>query len=92
MSLGQQVDEYAAMLKREYPDRFLFAASLPVPEMDAAIRAVDVAYDELGADAVKLPTNADGLYPGDAHYDSLFERLNERQAVVFFIQPRQSVT
>lgn len=80
--LGKTIDEYAASLKKAYPDKIMFATSLPVPDMDAAIKAVEYAYDELNADAVKLPSNACGVYPGDEKYDKLFEELNKRKAVV----------
>ena len=82
IALGKLMDEQAAAYKRQHPDRIMFAAALPVPEIEASIDAVNYAYDVLGADAVKLPSNACGLYPGDAKYEPLFKVLNERNAVV----------
>lgn len=82
IELGRMMDEQAAAYKKQYPERIMFAAALPVPEIEASVEAVRYAYDVLHADAVKLPSNACGLYPGDKRYDPLFEVLNERKAIV----------
>ena len=72
----------AALIKREHPDRFLFCAALPLPDVDAAIREVKYALDTLGADGIKLATNVGGQYLGAPELDTLFAMLNERKAVV----------
>lgn len=82
VQLGRKMDEYAAEYKKKYPDKIMFASALPVPDMNASIEAVHYAYDVLNADAVKLPSNACGVYPGDDQYEALFKVLNERKAVV----------
>lgn len=75
-------NESCARLKARYPDRFLFCASLPLPDVDAAVREAIYALDTLGADGVKLATNSRGQYVGDAGLDTLMHVLNEREAVV----------
>lgn len=82
VKLARLMDESAAALKKQYPDRFLFAASLPAPEIDACIEEMAYAFDELGADAVKLPSNACGIYPGDPVMEPLFKSMNDRKAVL----------
>ena len=74
--------EACARLKADYPGKFLFCASLPLPDVDAAIREAVYALDTLGADGIKLATNSRGQYVGDAALDSLMEVLNKRKAVV----------
>ena len=44
------VNEAAARAKREYPGRFLFCASLPLPDVPSAIREAVYALDTLKAD------------------------------------------
>ena len=78
----RQVNEAAARLKREHPDRFMFCAALPLPDVDAAIEEARYALDVLGADGIKLATNANGQYLGAPELDTLFSFLNERKAVV----------
>ena len=78
----RRYNEYCAKLKADYPGRFRFCASLPLPEVDAAIREAIYALDTLGADGVKLATNSRGQYLGDEELDPLMEVLNERHAVI----------
>ena len=75
-------NEAAARLKREHPDRFMFCAALPLPDVNAAIEEARYALDVLGADGIKLATNANGQYLGAPELDTLFSFLNERKAVV----------
>ena len=78
----RETNEAAARLKREHPDRFMFCAALPLPDVDAAIEEARYALDVLGADGIKLATNAFGQYLGAPELDTLFSFLNERKAVV----------
>lgn len=78
----RRVNEVSAEMKQRYPGRFKFCASLPLPDVDAAIREAVYALDTLGADGVKLATNSRGQYLGDEALDPLMEVLNERHAVV----------
>ena len=75
-------NEAAAKLKREHPERFRFCAALPLPDVNAAIEEARYALDVLGADGIKLATNAFGQYLGAPERDTLFSFLNERKAVV----------
>lgn len=78
----RRVNEVSAEVKQQYPGRFKFCASLPLPDVDAAIREAIYALDTLGADGVKLATNSRGQYLGDEELDPLMEVLNERQSVI----------
>ena len=75
-------NEAAAKLKREHPDRFMFCAALPLPDVNAAIEEARYALDTLKADGIKLATNVGGQYLGAPELDTLFSFLNERKAVV----------
>lgn len=86
----RQYNESCAELKKTYPDRFLFCASLPLPDVDAAVREAVYALDTLGADGVKLATNSRGQYLGAEELDPLMEVLNERKAVII-IHPHKPV-
>ena len=78
----RSVNEECAMLKARHPGRFLFCAALPLPDVKAAIEEAHYALDVLGADGVKLATNAYGQYLGDPELDTLMAFLNERHAVI----------
>ena len=78
----RQYNETCARLKADYPGKFLFCASLPLPDVDAAIKEAVYVLDTLGADGIKLATNSRGQYVGDAALDTLMQILNERHAIV----------
>ena len=78
----RQYNETCSRLKADYPGKFLFCASLPLPDVDAAIKEAVYVLDTLGADGIKLATNSRGQYVGDAALDTLMQVLNEHHAVV----------
>ena len=78
----RQWNEECALLKARHPGRFLFCAALPLPDVQAAIEEARYALDVLGADGVKLSTNAYGQYLGDTALDPLMAFLDQRKAVV----------
>ena len=78
----RQTNEAAARIKKEHPERFMFCAALPLPDVSKAIEEAKYALDVLKADGVKLATNVDGQYLGAPELDTLFSVLNERKAVV----------
>ena len=83
-------NEASARLKSDYPDKFLFCASLPLPDVEAAVKEAICALDTLGADGIKLATNSRGQYLGDPALDTLMSVLNERRAVVI-LHPHKPV-
>ena len=75
-------NEETAKIKALHPARFKFCATLPLPDVAAAVREAVYALDTLGADGVKLATNAYGQYLGDSVLDPLMQTLDARGAVV----------
>ncbi|CCH29720.1 amidohydrolase family protein [Actinosynnema sp. NPDC047251] len=83
-ALVRQTNEWTAEVVRERPERFGLLATLPLPDLDAALAEVAHAYDVLGADGVVLPASlADGAILGDPGLDPLLAELDRRDAVVF---------
>jgi predicted TIM-barrel fold metal-dependent hydrolase len=78
----RKANEAAAQLKCKHPDRFLFCAALPLPNVEAAINEAVYAFETLHADGIKLATNVDGQYLGSPELDTLFSVLNDYKAVV----------
>ncbi|MEY9857784.1 putative TIM-barrel fold metal-dependent hydrolase [Catenulispora sp. GAS73] len=81
--MARQVNEYAAELVTAHPERFGFFATLPLPDVPAAVAEATHALDVLSADGVVLLANNAGVYLGDPAFDPLLAELNERAAVVF---------
>jgi predicted TIM-barrel fold metal-dependent hydrolase len=81
--LAREVNKAGAVAAREHPDRFGHFASLPLPDVDAALAEAAFALDELGSEGVTVETNAHGRYLADPAFDPLWSELDVRNAVVF---------
>lgn len=82
-ALSRQVNLEGAALKQRWPDRLGLFASLPLPDVEAALAEIAFAYDELGVEGIYLQSNAGGIYPGDTAFEPVFAELDRRQAIVF---------
>lgn len=80
--LIRKVNRFGVDLKNRYPGKFLYCASLPLPDINAAVREAIFALDTLKADGIKLATNSRGQYLGDPQLDTLMQVLNERKALI----------
>jgi predicted TIM-barrel fold metal-dependent hydrolase len=82
--LVRQTNEWTADVVREHPDRFGLLATLPLPDVTAALAEVEYAFDVLDAGGVVLPASLpDGSVLGDPGLDPLLAELDRRGAVVF---------
>jgi aminocarboxymuconate-semialdehyde decarboxylase len=86
--MARRVNEYTADLVAKRPDRFGNFATLPVPDVDGALRELEHALDTLRADGVILLANYAGKYLGDTVFEPLWTELDRRHAVVF-VHPGQ---
>ncbi|KAF1954202.1 amidohydrolase 2 [Byssothecium circinans] len=80
--LTRKCNAYAADLKRRYPEKFGFWASLPLPSVEDALEEIDRAISD-GCDGFALMPNYYGLYIGDAAFDPVFKKLDDLGATVF---------
>ncbi|MYW44170.1 amidohydrolase family protein [Streptomyces sp. SID161] len=81
--LARSVNEEAADIIRDHPRRLGQLATLPLPDIPAALDELRYAYDELGADGIILLTHYAGRHLGDPCYEPLMAELDRRAAVVF---------
>ncbi|KAL1297011.1 hypothetical protein AAFC00_004605 [Neodothiora populina] len=75
-------NNYAASLKKQYPSKFGFWASLPLPDIELALAEIPQAIED-GCDGFAVKTNHQGHYLGDPLFDPVFEEFNKRRAIVF---------
>ncbi|HEY6029007.1 MAG TPA: amidohydrolase family protein, partial [Gaiellaceae bacterium] len=81
--LARVLNEDAAALRDSDPRRLAALATLPLPDVDAALAELAYALDELGLDGVFLMSNLEGRYLGDPAWDEFFDELERRGAYVF---------
>lgn len=81
--LSRQTNEFCAQLVHDHPGRFGAFATLPLPDVEAALDELRYARDVLKLDGVVLLSNYDGYYLGDARFDPLFRELDRTKAIVF---------
>ncbi len=82
--MSRLCNEFAASMVRDYPGRFGLFASLPMPDVDGALKEIDYAFGTLKADGINLMTSFGDRWPGDPAFDAVFQELNHRKAVVYF--------
>ncbi|MBW8483154.1 amidohydrolase family protein [Actinomadura parmotrematis] len=81
-AMAREVNRYGAELAAGSPRLGLFA-SLPLPDVGAAVAEAVHPLDDLHADGVVLLANSRGLYLGDPALEPLMRVLDERSAVAF---------
>jgi 6-methylsalicylate decarboxylase len=81
--LARLANDGMAEIVRAQPNRFAGLATLPLPDVDAALAELERCDDELALDGVLLLSNVAGTYLGDETLEPLFAALDEREAYVF---------
>ncbi len=81
ITMCRKLNEAAAEVKANYPNRFGFSACLPLPNVEAAIEEAIYALDVLHADGIKFASNSRGQYLGCKELEPLMAELNQRSAV-----------
>ena len=81
--LARECNDFGAKVVQAHPMRFGLFAAMPLPDVDATLKEIAYAYDQLHADGVGFMTSFGDTWLGNAAYRPVFEELNRRNAVVF---------
>lgn len=82
VELAREVNEAGRRAVVDHPGRFGLLASLPLPDVDAALAEIAHCCDELDVDGFVLLTNVAGTYLGDPAWEPVFDELDRRGARV----------
>jgi predicted TIM-barrel fold metal-dependent hydrolase len=80
---ARQVNEEGRRAVVDHPGRFGLLASLPLPDVDAAMAEITHCCDRLDVAGFALLTNIGGTYLGDRGFQPVFDELDRRGARVF---------
>lgn len=80
--LARSINEYASELVKQFPNKFGFFATLPVPFIEGSVAELEYAYQTLHPDGVMLPSNSRGVYLGDKSFEPLMQAMNAKKSVV----------
>jgi predicted TIM-barrel fold metal-dependent hydrolase len=83
VSLAEHVNDFAAELVQSHPDRFHFFATLPLPDVPAAIVEIKRVKDKPGFLGITCLSNSDGIYLGDPSLEPLWELLEDIGGIAF---------
>ena len=81
--LSRACNDFAAGMERDFPGRFGFFATVPMPDVDATLDEIRHAFDTLDACGIAIMTNYGRAWPGDPKFAPVFDELNRRKAVVY---------
>jgi predicted TIM-barrel fold metal-dependent hydrolase len=80
--LARDCNDYGARLVQDHPKRFGLFAATPMPDIDATLREIEYAYDQLKADGLHFFTSYGDVWFGNPRFTPVMEELNRRKAVV----------
>jgi len=83
VELTRAVNEEGRRAVVDHQGRFGLFASLPLPDVDAAMAEIAHCSEHLDVCGFALLTNVDGTYLGDPSYEPVFRDLDRRNARVF---------
>ncbi len=81
--VARESNEYVKKLMSDHPGRFGMFAMLPLPHIDASLKEIAYALDDLKADGIGVMTSYGDKWLGYSHFAPVWEELNRRKVTVY---------
>jgi predicted TIM-barrel fold metal-dependent hydrolase len=81
--LARLVNEYVVETMKDHPGRFGLFAFMPMPDVDATLKEIEYALDQLKADGIGLNTSYGDKWLGHPDFKPVMDELNRRKAIVY---------
>lgn len=76
VAIARHVNDALARYCHAHPKKFIGLASLPLADVDASLREIDRAVQELGLKGVAIGSNVAGMALNDARFEPLWAKIN----------------
>jgi len=76
VAIARHINDVLSRDCRAHPGKFIGLASLPLADVDASLREIDRAVNELGLKGVAIGSNIGGLPLNHARFEPLWAKLN----------------
>ena len=86
VSVAQMINDRVHEMCQAHPDRFVGLASLPLGDIDAAMKELDRSVNELDIRGIALGSNVGGKQLDDPMFEPLWERM-DALAIPAFMHP-----
>jgi 6-methylsalicylate decarboxylase len=83
LSAAQEANDLYAEVVASHPNRFIGLAALPLPHVDRSLAEIEHAFDKLDLAGVCFGTSVLGQSIADPQFDSIYEELNRRGAILY---------
>lgn len=81
--LARECNDFGAAAVQAHPSRLGLFAAMPLPDVDATLREIEYAYDQINADGIGFMTSYGDTWLSDLAYRPVMEELDRRNAIVF---------
>ncbi|WP_404451930.1 amidohydrolase [Virgibacillus necropolis] len=90
LEMARSQNDFIASITKEHPKRFVGIGTVPLQDVDLAIKEMERAVNELGLKGIQIGSNINGKNLDDPALERFFQAANE-QGVSLFVHPWETL-